>query len=317
MQKRRISALIAATAVLAFISYELLAHLAPNTAELPEIIQLLPESSSLLAYANVSDLRKAPAIEHLAAMALPTHVDADYADFINATGFDYRRDLDQVAITAIGEDRVAIADGRFDQDKIGAYALRSGSIGHRGGRTVYVIKGIPPRHDVFLTFLSKHRIAIATGTDVSSYLQRPHQPLDENLRQRLLRVAGSPLFVDWQIPTAERERRTATSLGIPALDSLHSIDLAIRPEGEQILISVEGECANPAQAQQLSATLEFLRSALPAGLTNPSVRARISPENATLMSHLLQTALINNDADRVRLIVAVTSDVLAGFFDKR
>jgi hypothetical protein len=318
MQKRHISILLAGTAVAAFIGYQVRAHIARTAGQLPELIGLVPANSSLVAYVDIAELRKAPSIEDLAAIAAPIPLDPDYVKFVNATGFDYRRDLDQLMIAAIGDGRFAIADGRFDQDKIDAYALRSGAIEHGSNRTVYKIKGSQPGHDLSLTFLSKHRIAIATGGELTDYLQLSRQPLAESVQQRVLRVAGSPAFVDWQIPeSGERHRASAGPFGIAALESLRSIDLAVRPEGEQILISVEGECTTAVQAQNLSATLEVLRTALPAELMGPAARGHISPDTATLAARLIQNAVISNDEDRVRLLVAIAADTITDSLDKK
>ena len=81
--------------------------------------------------------------------------DHDYVQFKDDTGFDYTRDLNAVAIAywpasfdsaskGLGENRVlAIADGRFDEEKIKAYALRTGKIVMRGNRSIYDVPGDP------------------------------------------------------------------------------------------------------------------------------------------------------------------------------
>ena len=82
--------------------------------------------------------------------------DQEYEEFVRQTGFDYTRDLDKAAIAfwphsfavepgnGIGENRVlAIADGRFDQQKIKAYALRTGKILPSTNPPVYEVPGNP------------------------------------------------------------------------------------------------------------------------------------------------------------------------------
>ena len=79
------------------------------------------------------------------------------------------------------------------------------------------------------------------------------------MRQRLSRVAGSPAFAGWKIPDSLTQAAGRTgSFTVPALQSLRGIDLAIKPEEQQLLISVEGECDDAPQAQNLSASSEFL-----------------------------------------------------------
>ena len=94
-----------------------------------------------MAYIDAANLRKLQNSPLAAALGLASpgpQADRDYANFVRDTGFDYTRDLDHAAIAiwpasfgtpdnVLGEDRVlAIADGRFDQQKIRAYALHTG-----------------------------------------------------------------------------------------------------------------------------------------------------------------------------------------------
>jgi hypothetical protein len=88
--------------------------------------------------------------------------------------------------------------------------------------------------------------------------------------------------------------------------------LAIKPDGEALLISVEGECDDSLQAQNLSTSLDFLRTILPAGLTGPKIRGQMSAENAALAARLVEAAEITTNNDRVRLLLTVSPDMISG-----
>ena len=139
MTLRRIALLLAAIVGTVILAYELRVHVFLRDHSFPELIELAPAHSTFIAYIDLAELRKEPLIGHLAALAEPVTVDPDYEQFISSTGFDYQRDLDQVVITATADEKLAIADGRFDRKKIEEYALRSGTIEKRNGHTVYVI----------------------------------------------------------------------------------------------------------------------------------------------------------------------------------
>ena len=140
------------------------------------------------------------------------------------------------------------------------------------------------------------------------YLTSPRAPLDPAMRQRLSRVAGSPAFAGWKIPDLlTRAAGRTGSFTVPALQSLREIDSAIKPDGERLLISVEGECDNSPQAQNLSASLGFLRTILPAGLTGPltgpKMRGQMLRKRLALAARLVAATEITTSNDRVRLLV--------------
>jgi|SRR5579872_7098545 len=317
MTLRRIALLLAAIVGAVILAYELRVHIFPADHSFPELIALAPARSTFIAYIDLAELRKEPLIGHLAALAQPVVVDPDYERFISSTGFDYQRDLDQVVITANADEKLAIADGRFDRKKIEEYALRSGTIEKRNGHTVYVMKSKIRGQDISLTFLGAHRIVLGEGGDFIGYLTSPRALLDPAMRQRLSRVAGSPAFAGWKIPDSLTQAAgRAGSFTVPALQSLRGIDLAIKPEGQQLLISVEGECDDSSQAQSLSASLDFLRTILSAGLTGPStgpkMRGQMSAENAALAARLVEATEITTNNDRVRLLLTVSPEMIGG-----
>ena len=153
----------------------------------PDILSQLPADAPVVAYidaANLRTLQNSPLAAALGLASPGPQADRDYANFVRDTGFDYTRDLDHAAVAlwpasfgtpenVLGEDRVlAIADGRFDEQKIKAYALRTGKEIVSGSQPVYEVPGNPP---VSLTFLSPTRIALAGGRN-STESARARQP---------------------------------------------------------------------------------------------------------------------------------------------
>ena len=153
MRRRQFLILLAATVVVApILVYGLRAHLTAAAESLPELIDLAPGNSTLIVYVDLAALRKEPLIVHLAESAAPVAVDRDYAEFASATGFDYRRDLDQVVIAASTGRTLAVADGRFDQEKIAQYVLRSGQLQQDGDRPLYVMKSTTAGQEYLANF---------------------------------------------------------------------------------------------------------------------------------------------------------------------
>jgi hypothetical protein len=319
MRRRRyLLILLAVTVAAPLLVYGLRTRLAAAAGSLPELVELAPGNATFIAYVNLAELRKEPLIGHLAELAAPVGTDRDYAEFVSATGFDYRRDLDQVVIAASAGHTLAVADGHFDQQKIEQYALRSGRLEQDGDRPVYVLKSAKAGQNISLTFLSPHRLAIAQGSDIPEHVMNPSVPLDPAMRQRLSRVAGAPAFAGWKIPDSViHAGGAAPDITFLALESLRGLDLAFKPDGNQIIISAEGECTDSFQAQKMATTLDLLRTVLPAGLADPKMRGRISQQNAALMVRLIQAAAISADGERVRLLLSVTPEMAGSLVPAR
>jgi hypothetical protein len=293
-------------------------------AEFPsDVLALVPGDVSMIVYADMAVLREEPLVQRLASLAPPVNPGNEYAEFIGATGFEYQRDLDRVVLAARSvstsqpaasqapaPQTLVIADGRFDQKRIEAYALRSGKVEQRNGHTVYTTPAATPGKITAFTFLAPGRVALADGGDISGVLgERSQAPVDAALHEQISRVAGAPLFLVAKpqaiLPAAGR----ATGLSAP-LNGLLWVNLAARPDGDRVLLSAEGSCDSPEQAKQMAATLELLRGLLRGVLADPNARGGLPAETAQAISQIFQAAQISTEASRVRLLVSVDTAML-------
>lgn len=316
-RKRIVWVLAASAAAVAALGYAARQQRANSSNGLPELVDLAPADSTVVAYADLRALRNSPMIERLGALAQPARVDQDYANFVRATGFDYRRDLDRVVLAERGHgasrNTVVFAEGRFDRDRIADYALRSGKLRQESGRAVYVMPSTTPGKQISLTFLSKDRMALADGGDLGALLAaRAAAPLDSAMRERLSRVAGAPLFaaVNAAAFAAKPAAGAAADSALRLFRSVQWVNLAARPDGEELYVSAEGECSNEAEARNVAGALQLVRTLLRGGLADPKARGRMSAEDAAAADRLLQTMQITTEAGRVRVLVAVTPAML-------
>lgn len=91
-----------------------------------DLVALLPSGDLTTFYIGLADLRRAGLL-HLLTGVTPAGTEKDYADFINATGFDYSRDLD--ALVGGVNDRnelFFVLRGRFDWAKLEQFAAAHG-----------------------------------------------------------------------------------------------------------------------------------------------------------------------------------------------
>ena len=305
------------------------ANAAGGGAAIPSVSSVLgelPPGAPGVGYIDVAALRKLQN-SPLAAMlglagASPTS-DKDYADFVRATGFDYTRDLDKAAIAFWLDtaqpasdnpdvDRVVtIADGRFDQAKIKAYALRTGKLVTHGSQSIYDVPGNPP---TAFEFLSPTRILLASGKNavnlLGPYTRRPRDPAVQALIDR---VGAAPLFAvartDNLPPTFYDYFRSYAQLGQMAR-TVRGITLAGEPDVSDLRLDLDAECDSMTHALEMSTLLEGLRMVGSMALSDPKTRAEMTREQAALLTALLSQAKISHQDRWVRLTLDLTPSVL-------
>jgi hypothetical protein len=298
----------------------------------PDILSQLPADAPVVAYIDAANLRALQNSPLAAALGLASpgpQADRDYANFVRDTGFDYTRDLDHAALAAwpasfgtpdnvLGEDRVlAIADGRFDEQKIKTYALRMGKEIARGSQPVYEVPGSPP---VSLTFLSPTRIALAGGRNATELLARVAPGASSAssrgpaLQSRIQRVAGAPIFA------VARTDRLPSSLyanlhNSPQLEqiarSVQAITLAGQPDRNNLRITIDAECDALKNAVQLAFLLETGKMAGSMALSDPRTRSQLTKAQFAFVEALLNRATINHQNKVVRITLEITPDMLS------
>jgi hypothetical protein len=296
----------------------------------PGILSELPSDAPVIAYVDVAALRKLQNSPLAAVLGLTSpgpQADREYAAFVRDTGFDYQRDLDHAGVAmwpagfgtpnnVLGDDRVlSIADGRFDQQKIKAYALRTGRATTSGAHEVLEVPGNPP---VSVEFLSPTRIALASGKNASTLLAAINAsgsvPRDPVLQSRIERVASAPIFAvarTAQLPVSFY----ANFHNAPQLEalirSIQALTLAGQPDGDNLKVGVDAESDSMKNAMQISFLLETGRMAGSMALSTPDAKRQMTREQIDFLNSLLSDAKITHRDKLVRLNFTVTRDMLA------
>jgi len=297
-----------------------------NAGAEPSILSQLPAGAPAVAYVDVAALRKLQGSQLAAVLGLAgadPQQDRDYKDFVAGTGFDYERDLDKVALAIwpmsatkpgapLGESRImAIAEGRFDRDKIKAYALRSGEHVTQGAQSFYEVPGNPP---VSFAFLSPTRILLTNAKGLSILALLPSAAETEAMRARIERVAGAPIFAvartDTLPPDVYANFRNAPQFESLAR-SVEGLTLAGQPEGDLIHVALDAECDSMKNALELSTLLDGFRMFGTMALSDPKTRAQMTKEQAVFLAALAKRGKVTNQDHWVRLTLDITPDMLA------
>lgn len=286
------------------------------------LLERMPADASAVVFADVAELRSAPFVAQLFAWAPQPEPDEDYAQFLNETGFHYERDLDRIAIALqkVGQDTAffALAEGRFDRQKISALASKSGTVEKRVGREILTIPQNGEAKKIYLTFLSNDRIALTDRVDLGQTLVGGKRSDDgAGWRSRFERLGGSPVFAVMRQDAAAGEALTERVPGgfsspqlSTALDRLQWITLAGKPENDRLHVVAEGECASDGTARQLADLLNGVLALAEAGLNDAKTRQQLDPSLREAYLALLKSAdvskLDRGDTKSVRLGFEIT-----------
>jgi hypothetical protein len=290
-----------------------------SASPVPELLSALPAGAPTLVYLDLTAVRASSFYQHRpdkGPIAVPNQ---EYADFVSSTGFDFEKDLDRVVVAswpASGNEQreiVAIAEGRFDRTKIRDYATRKGKLDRQQGRDVFLFPAKDRVGFSSVTFLDEHRIAIVAGPTIAPlFAGHSDDSAADPARKRATHLDGAAAFVITRVPPAPDNFAPggAQSAQLASLArSVQWITLAAKPEGDNLRISLEGECDNSTNALQLKSALEILRMFGRAGLDSPKTRQSMDPAVLAMLQTLLSAAEVTQAAERVRILIEIGPDV--------
>ena len=218
------------------------------------LLGYLPSNDTPVFGVDVALLRKSGMLDQLAGK--PGHEEPEYQQFVAATGFDYRRDLDAV-LAGLGESSAYfVLRGRFDFEKLSAYAR---SHGGKCTEEFCTLPGSQPGRHVSYRMLGRNLLALAAGSDVIGAVA-----IRKAASVPSVDPPSAPLWLN--LPASSFHPRAelppAYTAFIEALDgaqrALLTVDAA--PNGLQITLSAP--CADDVHARQIANRLTSATSTL-------------------------------------------------------
>ena len=299
-----------------------------DSAKRTELLAMMPADAEAVLYLDLTELRSSPFLAQLYQWAPHPQADADYAEFVRQTGFDFERDLYRVAIAwqKRGNDSAlfAVADGRFDPERISAYAAKSGSLIKRNGHEIFSVpvSGSGTSGYISFTLPRANRIVIINDADISAYIDAKKDGVDAaEWREHFKRLAGSPIYVVIRQDEGMGSALAAQAPGglrspqlAALLDQLQWITVAGKPESDSLRVVAEGECSADTTARQLVDMLNGIVFLAQAGLNDAKTRQQLDPAAREAYLQLLKSAdvskLDRGDTKSVRLVFEVTPKFL-------
>jgi hypothetical protein len=288
-----------------------------------EMLGQVPADSDAIFFLDFDSLRASPFLAQILAWAPQTSQDAEYAQFVKETGFNYERDLDRVAIAIMPAGAASNffleAEGRFDRKKIEAYAAKYGKPQTVSGRIFFGVPLSNSTRTAYLTFLRDDRMALSsaplalTGT-------APRRISSEQWVEHFRRLAGAPIFGIFhqdssllnyaqQAPGGYRSPQLAALLG-----QLDWLTVAAKPEGDVLRVVADGESGSETALRQLQEMLGGIILLARGGLNEPRTRRGLDPNVREALLGLLDSAEIQKmdrgTSKSVRASLIVTTKLL-------
>jgi hypothetical protein len=322
LKKKTMLAIAGAVGIGLLVFFFVHRHSSDATMQRADLLSLLPADANAVAFLDLQQLRSSPFLQQILSWAPQAAPDSDYAQFLQATGFDYERDLDRVAFAFQRQSQIplmfAIAEGHFDRHKIETYASRFSTLKTADGRTLFAVPIDGSQRKVYFMFLRDDRIALAN--DSSCFFQHPPSGSPQNWREHFSRVAGTPMFAVFQQDFAPESALNLAPGGFrsPQLASLLAqlqwITISAKPEGNVLRVVADGESVSESTIRQLKEVLSGLVVLAEMGLSNAKTRKELDPQLRQGYLDLLQSADIQQ-VDRgtsksVRVIFDLTPKLL-------
>lgn len=287
-----------------------------------DLLSLMPEEVGAVGFVDLGQLRNSPFLVQLLSWAPQPAPDSDYAQFMQATGFNYERDLDRLALGFNRQSQTttvfAIAEGRFDRKKIEGYASRFGSLKTADGKTLFAVPINGSERKAYFTFLRDDRIAWAN--DSSYFFQRPPGGSPQEWREHFARVAGTPIFAVLRQDSVSASALAQAPGGFRSpqlaalLSQLQWISISGKPEGNFLRVVIDGESVSEATVHQLKELLSGIVVLAQIGLNDAKTRKQLDPELRQGYLDLLQSAEIEQldrtTSKSVRVVFDVTPKLL-------
>jgi hypothetical protein len=297
------------------------------------LMALMPGEARAVLFIDLTDLRREPFFADLLAWAPKPEADQEYRQFVRDTCFDYEKDLDQLALAfeqqGTQKTFYAVGTGHFDRKKIKTYAAKNGAVQNSGGAEFFSLPIASSSARLSFVFLKKNRIAFTNSSDIGTWLHSAKAKDDGEWRERLARVAGSPVFAVMRNealreafsadPASQALARKATGgLSSPQLSSLLAqlqwLTVAGKPENNKLRVSLDAESLEDKNAQQLADLLNGIVLLARAGLSNMKGQQQLGSATRQSYLALLKSVEVSRidrpDTKSVRLMFDVTPDLL-------
>jgi hypothetical protein len=238
------------------------------------MLACLPPGEGPTLYVDVALLRQTGILEKLAGK--PGGEEADYRQFVEASGFDYRRDLDAVLVQWRRGTALFVLKGRFDQERLETYVRSNSGL---CARSYCSLPGSVPERRISFQPLRRRVMALSAGTDPMGAAT-----IRENGSRPAFIAPSGPVWISLPSSSFQAEPNLPGWLNVlfEALQGAQRaiLTLDVRPNGFEL--ALDAPCGSNEKAKAIAERLTSATS----GLKDLMVRSGRAPEPTSLASAL-------------------------------
>ena len=243
--------IVAAAILLAGVGLWFKIHAGSAFSDPRELLSRFPVEDAIVLNVDLAAVRKGG---YLPASGGP--LESEYKQFLDGTGFNYRKDLDAVVASFSKSGNFFIAQGRFNWPKLRDYAVKQGGSCYD---QLCRMPGSTPQRRISFLPLNDDTIALAVSTDdlAANRLTKPGDPVRAQIPTApvWLSVPASVLHDSGALPPGFR-------LTLSALANTDRIMFTIVPSGNALSVKMDATCRTAEDARILASQLRTLTDRL-------------------------------------------------------
>ena len=213
------------------------------------LLARLPTNQAVVVWIDFAALRRGGVLQLLSNSKTPE--EPEYRQFIASTGFDYKRDLDQVMASFGPAGEYFLVRGRFEWMKLRAYAAAQGGSCRQWFCTM---PGSKPERNISFYPLRDRIMALAVSRDS----QAARDLAEKREGQRALDIPADPVWLSVPAATLNSTDRlpTGTRMFAQSMGDAEEITLSAGPQGGAYEARLNVRCRSEKEATRLVEQLE-------------------------------------------------------------
>jgi hypothetical protein len=217
------------------------------------LLKRLPSSGALVVYVDFAALRRAGILGRIEASKLTE--DAEYADFVRKTDFDYKQDLDTAIAAFAPTGKFLLLRGQFDWKSLRSYVASENGTCYN---SLCRMQGSTQERRISFFPLQTNLMALAVSEDESAAVR-----LQDTVPSPVVEAPDAPVWLS--IPASllrSSDLPVGTRPFAHAVEQADAVTLSFSPEGKRIAAKLNVRCRTTQDASELAAQLSRATSLL-------------------------------------------------------
>jgi hypothetical protein len=249
------------------------------------LLKRLPSSGALVVKVDFAALRRAGILDRIEASKLTE--DAEYAEFVRKTDFDYKQDLDTAIAAFAPAGKFLLLRGQFDWKSLRNYVVSENGTCYN---SLCRMQGSTQDRRISFFPLQSNLMALAVSEDESAAIR-----MQDTAPGPVLEAPDAPVWLS--IPASllrSSDLPEGTRPFAHAVEKADAVTLSFSPDGNRVAAKLNVRCHTPQDAAELATQLSRATS-----LLRQMLQQNHEPADPTGLSGVLTAGTFHSDGIRV------------------